>query len=77
MSSLFGPSFGYVELLTDEPLLGEGNVRSYDGESGFMIGGKVGEINPLTGDTIIQPRGYGPCSKSTAIEIEVWQIIIE
>ena len=51
-------------------------MRSDVGESGFMIGGKVGEINPLTGD-IIEPFEYGHHSESTAIEIEVWQIIIE
>jgi hypothetical protein len=49
-----GPSFGNGELWTREPLLGEGKVRSDVGESGFMIGGKVGGINPLTGDTIIE-----------------------
>ena len=64
------------ELVTSEPLLGEGKVWSYVGERGFMIGGKPGEINPLTGDTIIKEEGYRyPRSKSTAIEIEVWQII--
>jgi hypothetical protein len=63
--------------MTAEPLLGEGNVISIVGRHGFMIGGKVGEINPLTGD-IIEPSHYiDPHSKSTAIEIEVWQIIIE
>jgi hypothetical protein len=70
-----GPSFGSGELFTYEPLLGKGNVRSYVGSDGFMIGGKPGEINPLTGDTIIEKEGYHPLSKSTAIEIEVWQII--
>ena len=40
-----------------------------------MIGGKPGEINPLTGDTIIKDLGIAPHSNSTAIEIEVWQII--
>jgi hypothetical protein len=40
-----------------------------------MIGGKLGEINPLTGDTIIENERYNPYSYSTAIEIEVWQII--
>ena len=50
---------------------------SYVGFEGFMIGGKGEEINPLTGDTIIQPPGDVPHSISTAIEIEVWQIIIE
>ena len=52
-------------------------MTSYVGRDGFMIGGKVGEINPLTGDTIINSPGNGPHSKSTAIEIEFWQIIIE
>jgi hypothetical protein len=58
-------------------LLGEGNVFSVVGRDGFMIEGKVGDINPLTGDTIIQPIGSLPKSESTAIEIEVWQIMIE
>jgi hypothetical protein len=70
-----GPSFGYAELWTYEPLLGEGNVFSGVGSDGFMIGGKPGEINPLTGDTIIKKNGSAPESRSTAIEIEVWQII--
>jgi len=74
---LYGPSFGDYELFTDEPLLGEGKVRSCAGYPGFMIGGKVGGINPLTGDTIIQPSVISPRSYSTAIEIEVWQILIE
>jgi hypothetical protein len=56
-------------------LLGEGNVISDVGMGGFMIGGKLGEINPLTGDTIIKVEGYQPRSYSTAKEIEVWQII--
>ena len=72
-NSSLGPSFGDGELWTSEPLLGEGKVWSYVGERGFMIGGKPGEINPLTGD-IIEVKDY-PNSKSTAIEIEVWQII--
>ena len=70
-----GPSFGFAELLTNEPLLGEGKVTSYVGRDGFMIGGKLGEINPLTGDTISANPIYNPHSESTAIEIEVWQII--
>jgi hypothetical protein len=70
-----GPSFGYGELWTDEPLLGEGNVRSVVGRDGFMIGGtkdnfKEGDINPLTGDKLNEYL----CSKSTAREIEVWKI---
>ncbi len=52
-----GPSLGYYELLTEEPLLGEGKVFSAVGGDGFMIGGKPGEINPLTGDTIIKEEG--------------------
>ena len=72
-----GPSFGSGELWTCKPLLGEGNVESFVSRAGFMIGGKLGEINPLTGDTIIEKNGSDPFSKSTAIEIEVWQIIIE
>jgi hypothetical protein len=55
-------------------LLGEDKVRSDVGYSGFMIGGKAGYENPLTGDTVID-REHGPRSYSTAIEIEVWQII--
>ena len=50
--SIRGPSFGWNELLTREPLLGKDNVRSYVEKDGFLIGGKVGEINPLTGDII-------------------------
>jgi hypothetical protein len=71
-----GPSFGYGELYTEEPLFGEGKVRSDVGKRGFMIGGKVGGINPLTGDAITKPGDY-PQSNSTAIEIELWQILIE
>jgi hypothetical protein len=55
-------------------LLGEGGVYSGVGGDGFMIGGKLGDINPLTGETIINPEGYSPHSESTALEIEVWQI---
>ena len=64
--------------MTDEPLLGEGNVRSLVGGPGFMIGGiesglKEGDINPLTGDKLY---GNDPFyrSESTAREIEVWKI---
>jgi hypothetical protein len=56
-------------------LLGERNVRSNVGRDGFMIGGKLGEINLLTGDPIIKEKLSIPRSYSTAIEIEVWQII--
>jgi hypothetical protein len=41
-----------------------------------MIDGNVGDINPLTGD-IIRSNFSCPSSKSTALEIEVWQIVIE
>ena len=37
--SAHGPSFGDSELETQEPLLGEGNVISFLGGDGFMIGG--------------------------------------
>ncbi len=50
--SLRGPSFGCGELETDSPLLGKDNVVSYVEFHGFKIRGKVGEINPLTGDII-------------------------
>ena len=72
-----GPSFGNCELLTREPLLGKGKVRSYVESGGFLIGGKVGEINPLTGDIIARHERGNPHSRSTAIEIEVWQIETE
>ncbi len=44
---------------------------SFVGRPGFMIGGTLGEINPLTGDTIVNPDYYDS-SYSTAVEIEVW-----
>jgi|LauGreDrversion4_2_1035121.scaffolds.fasta_scaffold184764_1 hypothetical protein len=47
-----GPSFGNFELLTREPLLEKDNVRSFVEGDGFMIEGKVGDKNPLTGDII-------------------------
>ncbi len=74
--SSWGPSFGNCELWTREPLLGKDNVRSWVEEDGFLIGGKVGEINPLTRDIIAKPESFKPHSRSTAIEIEVWQIEI-
>ncbi len=76
-SSYHGPSFGNYELFTAEPLLREGHVTSRIGGEGFMIGGKVNDINPLTGDTIVKPEVWSPRSISTALEIEVWQIEIE
>ena len=69
-----GPSFGYKELLTNEPLLGKDKVLSFINNSGFRIGGKEGDINPLTGDIIVRDNNDGPHSKSTALEIEVWHI---
>ncbi len=74
--SLWGPSFGDGELLTRQPLLGKDNVWSLVKKDGFLIGGKVGEINPLTRDIIAKLEGNPPHSRSTAIEIEVWQIEI-
>ncbi len=55
-------------------MLGKDNVRSYVESDGFNIRGKVGEINPLTGDIIANYDGNNPHSRSTALEIEVWQI---
>ncbi len=72
-----GPSFGEFELLTLEPLLGKDNVRSYVERDGFKIRGKVGEINLLTGDIVARHENLPPHSRSTAIEIEVWQIETE
>ncbi len=46
-------------------------MTSYVGRAGFMIGGTLGDINPLTGDTINKFANYLE-SKSTAVEIEVW-----
>ncbi len=62
-------------MLGKSELLGKGNVISWVGRAGFMIGGKPGEINPLTGDPIIKEKPSIPHSTSTAIEIEVWEII--
>ena len=75
--SLLGPSFGSDELTTVQPLLGKDNVVSLVERYGFLIGGKVGEINPLTGDIIARHEGNDPHSRSTALEIEVWQIETE
>jgi hypothetical protein len=72
-SSMKGPSFGRSELKTEEPFLGRGNVKSHVKCDGFMIPGKVGEINPLTGDTINKDDVFSySFSESTALEIEVW-----
>ncbi len=54
-------------------------MTSVVGRDGFMIGGnkgslKEGDINPLTGDKVLD-NGHGHYySKSTASEIEVWKI---
>jgi len=69
-----GPSFGNYELLTNSPLLGKDNVSSFVENDGFGIGGKVGDINPLTGDIIARHGDRITLSRSTAIEIEVWHI---
>jgi hypothetical protein len=50
--SIRGPSFGDCELVTFEPFLGKDNVYSYVERDGYMIPGKVGDTNPLTGDII-------------------------
>ena len=76
-ASYKGPSFGDSELVTYSPLLGKDKVRSYVELNGFKIGGKVGEINPLTRDIVTRLENYLPHSRSTAIEIEVWQIETE
>ena len=56
--SIRGPSFGNCELRTNEPLLGKDIVRSYVEKEGFLIGGKVGEINPLTRDIIAEHENF-------------------
>jgi hypothetical protein len=74
-SSYHGPSFGYYELWTYEPLLGEGKVRSYVGKRGFMIGGNLGDIHPLTGDKIHKSKNSDDlCGQGTLIELEVWHL---
>ena len=37
-----GPSFGWDELVTEEPLLGRDKVKSFVERDGFKIRGKVG-----------------------------------
>jgi hypothetical protein len=54
-SSIAGPKFGIQELMIDGPFLGDNKVKSQIGSKGFMIPGKAGAINPLTGDIIIGP----------------------
>jgi hypothetical protein len=50
-------------------------VISHLNSDDFNILGKAGDINPLTGDVIV--NHVTPKSISTAIDIEVWHIIIE
>lgn len=70
-----GPKFGSSELVMFEPFLRKGNVISQVNLDGFNIEGKAGDINPLTGDIIINPSE--PKSISTAIDIEAWHILVE
>jgi hypothetical protein len=58
-----------------EPFLRKGNVISHVNKDGFNIEGKAGDINPLTGDIIINPSI--PKSISTPTDIEVWHILVE
>jgi hypothetical protein len=53
-----GPSFGKSELTIKEPFLGEGKLLSCVGRDGFMIGGNLGDIHPLTGDKIHKFKGF-------------------
>ena len=41
--------------MIEGPFLGDNKVKSQIGSEGFMIPGKAGAINPLTGDIIIGP----------------------
>ncbi len=41
--------------MIEGPFLGDNKVKSQIGSQGFMIPGKSGAINPLTGDIIIGP----------------------
>ena len=49
-----GPVFGNAELVV-YPEGKEGQLWSLVECSGYKIPGKVGEINPLTGDKIVKP----------------------
>jgi hypothetical protein len=69
-----GPSYGNCELVA-YPNGNEKELLSYVDEDGYKIPGKVGEINPLTGDTLIERPGWNIHSKSTLKEIEVWEIM--
>jgi hypothetical protein len=55
-------------------LLGEGKVFSAVGQSGFMIGGNLGDIHPLTGDKIHKDKNGNICGEGTLIELEVWHL---
>ena len=57
----------------DEPLLEEGAVTSLVGQPGFMIGGNLGDIHPLTSDKIHERVGH-LCGEGTLIELEVWHL---
>ena len=48
-------------------------LKSYVRGDGYNISGKLGDINPLTGDIIIA-NSFGILSESTIQEIELWQI---
>ena len=59
----------------DEPLLEEGAVTSLVGQPGFMIGGNLGDIHPLTGDKIHKFKNSKDlCGEGTLIELEVWHL---
>ncbi len=65
-----GPSFGLDELVTKEPFLGDGKLRSDVGNSGYKIPGNKDDINPLIGEKIDdKKRSFG-----TLLELEVWHI---
>ena len=70
-----GPVFGNSELVV-YPSGKEGQLWSFVEGPGYKIPGKVGEINPLTGDEIVQLwRFDDPNSESILSEIEVWEIV--
>jgi|LauGreDrversion4_2_1035121.scaffolds.fasta_scaffold317864_1 hypothetical protein len=58
-----GPSFGWGELIT-YPWGREKTLWSFIKRKGFEIPGKLGDINPLTGDVIIH-NCTGRFSEST------------
>ena len=69
-----GPVFGNSELEV-YPEGKEGQLWSWVDYSGFKIPGKVGEMNPLTGNKLVIHPGYSPHSQSILSEIEVWEIV--